>query len=368
MKISLFIPSLRGGGAERIFVGLATAFAKRGHQVAIVLIVRRGPYLKDVPGEVRIVSLDCPRLWTSLPAFVRYLRRERPEAVLSAMPLANGIAGWGRLFSRISTRLVMSEHNTRSLIFWNIKVPKHYRILYYLCRSAYRLADGIVAVSDGVAKEVRTLPGVRTGRVHGIYNGIDAAAVAAESTLPAEEPWFQQENVTPIVIGMGRLEHQKDFATLLHAFDRVRQRHPARLLILGEGGERPALERLVDELGLRDSVHLPGFVTNPYAYMAKASVFVLSSVHEGLPTVLIEALACGTPVVSTDCPSGPREILDNGRYGTLVPVGDAEALAEAILHTLDDPLPPEILKARAEVFSIDAMADAYLRVLSGENP
>jgi glycosyltransferase involved in cell wall biosynthesis len=148
----------------------------------------------------------------------------------------------------------------------------------------------------------------------------------------------------------------------------VRQHQPARLIILGDGSERPALERLIEERGLQNFVRLPGFVVNPYAYMARAAVFVLSSIHEGLPNVLMEALACGTPVVSTDCPSGPRQILDGGRYGPLVPVGDPEALAEAILTTLNNPLPREVLKARAEIFSLDAMADAYLRVLSGRKP
>jgi glycosyltransferase involved in cell wall biosynthesis len=166
-----------------------------------------------------------------------------------------------------------------------------------------------------------------------------------------------------VLVAVGRLHEQKDFQTLLRAFALVRARRSARLIILGEGPERPALEAGVAKLGLTEDVDLPGFVPNPYAFMAGASQFVLSSRYEGLPTVLIEAMACGCPVVSTDCPSGPGEILDNGKYGRLVPVGDAAALAEAMEATLDAPPPAAELKARADLFHIDRVIDSYRRLL-----
>jgi glycosyltransferase involved in cell wall biosynthesis len=217
-----------------------------------------------------------------------------------------------------------------------------------------------------VAQDLSTATGIPRERISTIYNPVVPPELLTRAKAPLEHPWFEPDS-PPVLLGVGRLSAQKDFPTLLRAFARVRRLRPARLIILGEGkrpGYRPELLALARELGVGEDVQLPGFAENPYAYMARASVFVMSSAWEGLPSVLVEALACGCPVVSTDCPSGPREILQGGRYGRLVPVGDAEALAKAILATLDAPPDGEMLRTRGAEFSVGASTQRYLDVLS----
>ena len=210
--------------------------------------------------------------------------------------------------------------------------------------------------------------GVSPEKVRTIYNPVVTEDLAVQAQAPLAHPWFDVDasERIPVVLAAGRLTGQKDYPTLLRAFKEVRNQRPARLMILGEGQQRSALEALVKDLGIQEDVSLPGFVDNPFAYMARADLFVLSSAWEGLPGVLIQAMACGCPVVSTDCPSGPREILEGGTYGPLVEVGDARGLAEAMLSTLESSVPPPQLKARASDFSVEAISDEYLAALLPE--
>jgi glycosyltransferase involved in cell wall biosynthesis len=230
-----------------------------------------------------------------------------------------------------------------------------------LARWLYPQAHRVVAVSHGVATDILHLYQLPTAKVAVIYNPVVTPELIARSWEAVEHPWLAAGE-PPIILGVGRLTAQKDFATLIRAFARVRQHDEARLIILGEGEHRPILEQLIGELGLQAWVALPGFVENPYAWMRRAAVFVLSSRWEGLPTVLIEAMACGTPVVATDCPSGPREILEGGKWGKLVPVGDAVGLAEAICQTLKEGSPSD-LSIRASDFSLERAVESYLQVL-----
>jgi glycosyltransferase involved in cell wall biosynthesis len=289
-----------------------------------------------VPADVRIVDLKARRVMTSLPGLVRYLRRERPEALLSAMHHANTVAIWARQISGVPTRILVSIHNTTSV---SLHKARHLRanLLSYLAGRFYPYADAIIAVSKGVAEDFSNISGIPLDRINIIYNPVVVPELFERAKEQIEHPWFAPGQ-PPVILGVGRLTRQKDFQTLIRAFEIVRRERFVRLVILGEGEERPQLETMIKELGLEEDVALPGFVTNPYAYMARAAVFVLSSAWEGLPTVLIEALACGCPVVSTDCPSGPAEILKNGKYGLLVPVGDTFALGKAITKTLETPL------------------------------
>ena len=176
--------------------------------------------------------------------------------------------------------------------------------------------------------------------------------------------WFA-DGAPPVLLGAGKFKPQKDLSTLIRAFAMIRASRPARLIILGEGPQRKTLQALCTELGVLEDVAFPGFVDNPFAYMARSKVFVLSSAWEGFGMVLAEAMACGCPVVSTDCPSGPAEILEDGRYGPLVPVSDPEKMSAAIASTLDDPLPVETLRQRAAVFSDASAATLYRQVLLG---
>ncbi len=232
-------------------------------------------------------------------------------------------------------------------------------------RIFYPWADEIVTVSNGVADDFASITGLRRERIQVIYNPVVTPEILEKAEEPLNHPWFTPGE-PPVILSVGRLAKQKDYPTLIRAFALVHRECPARLMILGEGEERPKLEALIQELGLDDDVSLPGFVDNPYAYMSRAAVFVLSSAWEGFGNVLVEAMAVGTPVVATDCPSGPAEILGGGKWGKLVPVGDIEKIAKAIIETLEDLNRPDVTK-RAQDFGIEKLVQNYLRVLLGDN-
>jgi len=358
--LSIFVPSLRGGGAERVMVHLARGFAERGFRVDLVLAKAEGPYLAEVPPSVRVVDLKASRMLYSLPRLVRYLRKERPTALLSALDHANLVALWARDLARVPTRVVVSVRNTLSQA--TVHAPdQRAKWIPLGIRLFYPRAEAVVAVSQGVAEDLVRLTSLPREKIRVIYNPVVTPELFAKAEEPLDHPWFAPGE-PPVILAVGRLTEQKDFPTLIRAFALVRAQRPARLMILGEGELRPQLEALVHELGLQDDVALPGFVANPFAYMARAAVFVLSSRWEGLPGALIQAMACGTPVVSTDCPSGPREILEDGRWGRLVPVGDVNALAEAMATTLDETEHPDVA-ARAKEFNVNYAVENYLKVL-----
>jgi glycosyltransferase involved in cell wall biosynthesis len=371
---------------------LAEAFATSGHKVDLLLCQTKGAFLATVHPTINVISLKPTPDWVSrlsvlsanpklfftlllpilLPSkppktirfltdLTHYLGREQPDALLSAKTHANLVAIWARKIADVQTRIVVSERSTMSTV---IKKSRKWRWRFTLplIRKVYPQADLVVAVSNGVADDVSSCTGLSRQRIVTIYNPTLTKHIEAQSILPVSNPWFGTEKI-PVILGVGRLVPAKDFPILLKAFAHIRAKRPVRLLILGEGRERQALENLAVELGIATDFLLPGFVTNPYAFMSRAAVFVLSSLLEGLPNVLIEALACGCPVVSTNCPSGPQEILANGDFGPLVPVGDDRALAEAILHTLEHPPNAERLRARAAEFDIQTIADQYLQAL-----
>jgi glycosyltransferase involved in cell wall biosynthesis len=359
--IALFLPSLRGGGAEKVMVNLALGFVEQGLKVDLVLAKAEGPYLSRVPEEVRVVDLGARRVLYSLPGLVRYLRRERPQAMLSALNYANIVAIWAKLLARVQTHLVVSERNTLSCSTQNASSVR-VKLLPLLIKIFYPYADAVVAVSHGVAEDLITMTGLPMEKVKVIYNPVITPELFAKAEEPLGHPWFRPGE-PPVVLGVGRLTKQKDFPTLIRAFALVRKERPARLMILGEGEERPKLETLARELGIEEDFVLPGFVENPYKYMKRASAFVLSSRWEGLPAVLIEALALGVPVISTNCPSGPAEILEHGKWGCLVPVGEPHLLARAILEILQNDVRIPSHKTAWERFSKENAVIAYLQVL-----
>jgi len=358
-KLSLFLPSLRGGGAERVMINLARGFAEKGHKVDLVLAKAEGPYLSQVPENVRIIDLKSSRVLYSLPGLIRYLRQESPYVLLSALDHTNVVALWAKKLSRVSTRVVVSVHTTLSKASINATNIRA-KLTPALARIFYPWADAVVAVSRGVADDLIKLTKLPQEKVHIIYNPVVTPELFAKAEEPLDHPWFAPGE-HPVVLSAGRLTPVKDYPTLIKAFDLVSKEMPARLMILGEGDERPKLEALIKERKLEEAVALPGFVDNPYKYMKHAAVFVLSSQWEGLPTVLIEALALGVPVVSTDCPSGPAEVLENGKWGVLVPVGDIQQLAKGILSALKK---KEINSMpRALMFSVENIMKEYSNIL-----
>lgn len=363
-RIAVFLPSLDGGGAERVMVTLANAFAERGYAVDLVLAKVQGPYLGNVASAVRIIDLNAGRVIKALVPLIRYLRQERPSAMLVAMTHCNVVAILARMLAMVSTRLVVSERST-------ISVDKSQaqgciaRIIYALVPILYSRVDCIIAVSQASAEDLVCYTDLPALSVKVIYNPFKLNHIRQCAAEEIAHPWFEPGQ-PPVILGIGRLTEQKNFSSLIRAFIRLRDEgNFVRLLILGEGELRGPLESLVRECGFTaDDVQMPGFVTNPYAYLARCSVFVLSSRYEGLPGVLIEAMACGAPVVSTDCPSGPREILEGGRWGALVPLDDVNELANAIdsvLSTKRSQLPD--VSRRAAFFREDSAVDAYLNSL-----
>ena len=387
------------GGVERVLLNLAQALAEQGHRVDLVRCGEADADLNHEPPTINIVALSSGSRWRGrlsalgadptglvpllppvlippkpskiilyLPDLVHYLRREQPTALLSAKPYPNLTAVWAKRLANVSTRVVVSEHRHASQDLRYQRRPKwRNRFIRPLLRRVYPWADAIVSVSGGVAEDMAAFVDLPRERITTIYNPVVTPDLPAKARAPLDHAWFRP-GASPVVLGIGRLVPQKDFPTLLRAFARVRARRPARLMILGEGAIRTEMETLARTLGIAADVAMPGFVENPYAYLARAAVFALSSACEGLPTVLIEALACGCPVVSMDCPSGPAEILDGRKYGRLVPVGDDAELAQAICDTLDHVPPREKLIERGQFFSVDRAVEQYERLLLGTDP
>ncbi len=359
-RVGIFLPSLRGGGAERVALNLAVEFVRRGLEVDLILAQAEGPYLERLPPEVRVENLAVRRVMAGIPRLSRYLRRRRPAAVLSTLGNANvALIVAGRRVRGV-TRLILREPNTVSRAAAHPRGLRE-RLLPWFIRRYYPRADAIIANSVGSARDLTGRLAIPEPLVHVISNPLDLAAIRRQAE---EEPAFElAPGDRPWVVAAGRLTRQKGFADLLRAFALLRARRPARLMILGEGEEREALTRLVAQLDLKSSVTLPGFSDNPWAVVARSSLFVLSSLWEGQPNALMEAVALGVPVVATDCESGPREVLLDGALGGLVPVGEPERLAQAMEESLASRHDPAVLQRRAREFAVERIGEQYLRVM-----
>jgi glycosyltransferase involved in cell wall biosynthesis len=380
--IGVFIHSLSGGGAQRRTLTLVNGFASRGHRVSLVLVSRTGPLVADVSPSVEIravrwwkpnaVVARMPRrvqLILAIPSLARELRKVRPDVLLSAASHVHLPFLCAYLLARIESPVVLRMSNHLSHAADGHGGTRR-KLAPRLANRFYRYADRIIAVSAGVARDVANVTGYPPERIHTIYSPIVTDELRRRARAPLDHPWFRAGE-PPVVLAVGRIVRQKDFPTLIRAFARVRAARPARLVILGgakKGRRLRTLQKLIAKLALTSDVRLEGYVSNPLPYMREAAVYVLSSAWEGLPGALIEALACGATIVSSDCPSGPREILEHGAYGSLVAVGDAEAMASSILDALAHPSDPEVQRERAERFSADASIDGYLDVLLDRSP
>lgn len=369
-KVSLFWPTLAGGGVERTGLRVAKELVCSGYDVDIVVASATGEFTSEIPTGANLVNLDLRlgggRLLFTVFPLARYLCKDSPAILMSLMTEANIVAVLAKWMSGWPGWLIVSEQSTLSV---RIKQRPIKRILPQLVRIFYPFANRVHAVSQGVADDLDNIINISLKgiKIEVIHNPIVDPELYDRAEEPLEHPWFATGE-PPIVLGVGRLVPAKDFSTLIRAFALVRRQVVARLMILGQGDGRPSLESLVKELELEEDVALPGFVENPYKYMKRAGVFVLSSAWEGFGNVLVEAMAVGTPVVATDCPSGPSEILDKGRYGPLVPVGDHRALANAIVDVLlDNNVRSEKARQariqRAMEFSVDRIISRYQALL-----
>ena len=361
-RIACFFSTSGHSGVDRAAKHLIPALARRGFQVDLLKVRRHGPDLPEVPAGVRVIDLGSRHTYACVPAIAAYLRRERPAVLLSDKDRVNRTALLARTLARVGravpTRLVFSSGTTIS-----IDLATRGRLERWVQRTSmgrlYPFADQVIVTSAGVADDMAAYTGLARDLIRVVPSPVVPEPLFTTELPRPDHPWLG-DPAAPLILSAGELCARKGFDTLLCAFARVRAERHCRLMILGRGGEREALLALAVTLGVAQDFALPGYVPEPYAFMAHADLFAFTSRWEGLGFVLIEALAVGTPVVATDCPSGPREVLHDGRYGPLVPVGDEAALARAMIATLDAPLPGDFLRVAARPYGIEAATDAYL--------
>lgn len=355
-KLAILAPLKTWGGLESKFVILCNEFLEQG--IYPDLLITRGgqiPYPDHFPNQVKIIELNTRGKIDAVPKVAKYLRNNKPSALLTAKDHGAKVGVLAKRLSDVETPVYIKITNTLSQILRKWIKRKTASWLY-------PWANGLIAISQGVRQDMIQHFGFSEDLLNVIYNPVLTKGMNQRTELDPEHPWLQNKQI-PVFLGAGRLSAQKDFPNLVRAFAMVRAKRNCKLIILGEGGERTYIEKLIHDLNLSNDVQLPGFVSDPLPWMARSSVFVLSSRYEGLGNVLIEAMAAGTTLVSTNCPSGPCEILENGRLGHLVPVGDSESLAKAMLQALDNPMNPHKLKSAATRFRSDEIAKQYLRLM-----
>lgn len=360
-RLTIFLADLDGGGAERMMVAIANGLAARGVAVELVLARATGPYLKELAETVELTDLGTGSVTKSLLPLARHLRRRRPALLLSTLAHSSVVAIAAGKLAMTGLPVVIREANTPTAGATDWSSWKS-NLAHRLMRWAYRSADGVIAVSDGVASALQSVLGVPGEKIATLYNPVVSRELRTLAAQEPDHPWLAAP-AKPLVLGVGSLTPRKDFATLIEAFNLLTEDDDLRLVILGEGPERASLQRRIDELGLGARVDLAGFEPNPFSYMSRAAVYVLSSNLEGLPGSLVQALACGCPAVATDCPSGPYEILQGGKIGPLVPIGDAAAMATAIRATLQDPPDRGLLEASVVKYGADKVLDATYEYL-----
>jgi glycosyltransferase involved in cell wall biosynthesis len=355
-RISIVVPSLALGGAQRVSVNLANRMAELGYLVDVVCVYSGGPLVKDVSADCRLVPLHVGRLRYSVIPLLRYFWQARPDGVIANIWPVTAITAVTQRIAAPRARLLVVEHSTMSL-----ELARTGELgLYILVASClYRLSDYVISISHGCEEDLRATLRLSARKFKMIYNPVVKSRAENSPVLAAdgEEKEFKK------ILAVGNLQYHKDYPTLLRAFRSVRNKVKAHLYIVGEGSLRSELEALRKNLNLEQDVTLNGAVANPETFYRSADLMVLSSVQEGLPTVLIEALSYGLPIVSTDCRSGPREILSNGEFGQLVPPGNSELLSEAILHTLNSAVDSDKQRRRAHSFGIDISTDKYIQLL-----
>lgn len=361
VRTAVFLSALQLGGGQRDALNLAAGLADLGHEVDFLVGDRSGELADEIPSGVSVFEFGSARSSLCILPMARYLRRRRPAALITSMTEQNVAGILARRASFTDTVMIAREVGAMSDLARGASTFKARRFPS-VARRVLPLADAVVANSRGVAEDLALFINLPREKLRVIHNPALRPDVPELAAQPLEHPWFAP-GAPPVILGLGRLHKHKDFPTLIRAFKEARRTREMRLMIVGEGEDRPALEALVRDLDLSDTVRLPGLALNPYPYLKRSATLVLSSTSEGFGNVLIEAMACGTSVVATDCPGGPREILEDGKHGILVPVGDHGALAAAIVRSLDEPTPPRQLEIAARRFSVEAICSRYVDLI-----
>ncbi len=393
-RIALFQWSFAGGGVERMNVRLASALLSRGYRVDIVVLNPDGPNRTLIPKEAKIIPLKrrtrlagllwaiglnerlaikladfpkLPELFSWLPSYSTYLQEFKPDIVVSAMPHCNLVAAAAKAFCKETPYTMLTERNPPSSKFR--AQPSHMRRFGKPMSILYHFADVLVGVSTEVSHDLATTLDIPSQHVETVYNPAYDHEIARLAAQKPNHVWFEEDESRKesILLSVGKLHPQKDFPTLIRAFAALHLNYPqhrdSRLLILGTGKQYKYLMKLARDLGVADSIDLPGYTDNPYSYMARSSVFILPSIYEGFGNVIVEALGCGCPVVATTAPGGPAEILNYGEFGWLVEPGDVAGMTEAIHHALGHPQPPCVLRDRAKQFSVEKSLDALMSLM-----
>lgn len=344
---------------------LARELVERGHRVDILAGVADGAYRNDLPGEVGIVQLGRNPVQMAR-SIISYCATSRDAVLISAQQRNSIVAGFCKRMGFISNPLIVREPNAMHASSAGVFGP----LWQMMTPFSYRSADAFIAVTKYIADEIHAKVPSSVGHVNVIGNAVDTVWISSRSEHHPSNcaDWLEGAGSIPVILAAGRLVDQKGFDILLQAFAQARAAREMKLIILGEGRLRPQLEHLARKLMIQQDVAMPGFVDNPHSFMARASLFVLSSRFEGSPNVLLEALACDCQVVSTDCPSGPREILGDIDWGRLVPVDDPCALGESILEALAHPPGRGVCREYVEDhYNVSAWADRYISVVNTLN-
>lgn len=360
--IAIFSPSLEGGGAELVVVNLANHLYYYDKNISLILSKSSGLLIKSLSADIELIDLKSKRVIFSLFKLIKYLQKARPKVLISHQSHLNIIAILAKILAHSHTKLIVCEHA-------NQKIMSYYspqfldKILPFLEGIFYPFADAVLAVSQGIMNELKGVMLFRKNIVHLIYNPIITPRITELSKLEMPDWFIQLKKKNKIILSVGRLSYEKDFITLIKSLRLVRDQKDIALCILGEGPQRNELMKYARELHVENNLFMPGFVENPFVYYKNSDVFVLSSVYEGFGNVLVEAMACGIPVISTNCPSGPAEILENGKFGRLVQPQDPYALAQAIVEALDNPPDTKAAKIRANDFTVEKATQKYIDLI-----
>jgi glycosyltransferase involved in cell wall biosynthesis len=355
------MPSLAGGGAERVMIGIANELARRGYDVDLIVSYAKGEYHSEIHRSVNFIDFKVNRVLKAIPKLIQYVKEEKPQVILSTIWHANIIAILVKLLTGSPGKVVIRETNHISKSKQSLS-PLLSRLMCPIINLFYPFADVIIAPSNGVADDLSKLGRIQRKKIKVIYNPISLEGITTQAQEKLCHPWLV-DKTEPVFIAVGSLTAQKDFSNLLESFCLVNKQMASRLIVLGEGPLRQELKTQVLELGIHEKVDFYGFAKNPFSFMALSDVFVLSSKWEGLPNALIQAVALGMRIVATDCPSGPQEILDNGKIGTLVEVGNVKTLASAMLSSLETQHNSGYVKSSAKRFSSDIILPKYIKVL-----